>query len=57
MERPEESVRIRRFEGLVSNRGAFPEKPGEAKVQTNLRCRSPGQLEVRGGMRQLQFEA
>lgn len=56
MKRPENTVPIREFDGLVSNRGAFLRKPGETKVQVNLRCRSPGTLEVRNGMRKLNFE-
>lgn len=56
MERTESTVKIRDFTGLVSNRGAFLHKPGDTKVQKNLRCRSPGILEVRNGMRKLNFE-
>lgn len=56
MERPKNTVRIREFGGLVSNRGPFSRKPGDTKTQVNLRCRSPGVLEVRNGMRKLNFE-
>lgn len=54
-ERPERTVRIREFSGLVSNRGAFAGKPGDAKLLKNCHIRAPGQLEVRGGLRKVRF--
>jgi len=55
-EKPLARVEIREWLGLVSNRGPFASKPGAAKVLKNLRVVSPGQLEVRGGIRALRFE-
>ena len=57
MARPAVSIVIRDWTGLVSNRGPFVGKPGDAKVLTNLRCRTPGVLEVRAGIRPVKFEA
>lgn len=57
MARPAVSIVIRDWTGLVSNRGPFVGKPGDAKVLTNLRCRTPGVLEVRAGLRPVKFEA
>jgi hypothetical protein len=54
-ETPQSTLRIREWKGLVSNRGPFFPQPGAAKVQINLRCISPGILEVRGGMRPLKY--
>jgi len=56
-EKPLAKVEIREWDGLVSNRGPFAGKPGAAKVLKNLRIVSPGQLEVRGGIRALKFES
>ncbi|KKL66574.1 hypothetical protein LCGC14_1147500 [marine sediment metagenome] len=56
-EKPQDKVEIRDWLGLVSNRGPFTGKPGAAKVLKNLRVVSPGQLEVRGGMRAVKFES
>ena len=57
MERPQQTITIRDFTGLVSNRGPLVGKPGDARVLKNLRCRTPGVLEVRGGLRPVKFEA
>ena len=57
-EKPLNKVRIRDFTGLVSNRGPFVTKgPGAATVQKNCRSISPGILEVRNGMRKVNFES
>jgi len=56
MQRPSSTVVIRDWTGLVSNRGPFVGKPGDALVLTNLRCRKPGVLEVRSGIRPVKFE-
>jgi len=53
MRRDLAKVTIREWTGMVSNRGPFAGKPGDAKVQENLRCLKPGVLETRGGYRRL----
>lgn len=51
MEQAKSRIVIDDFGGLVSNRGPFVAKPGDAKVLTNLRCIRPGVLETRNGWR------
>ena len=53
-ERPKKVLRIQEW-ALVSNRGAFHGKPGDAKVLTNVRSLAPGRLEVLAGMRPVKF--
>ncbi len=57
MKPPAASIVIRDWTGLVSNRGPFVGKPGDARILTNLRCLVPGVLEVRAGLRPVKFEA
>ena len=56
-EKPESKVVINDWGGLVSNRGPFAGKPGEAKAQVNVRSVKPGVLEVRNGMRPVKWES
>ena len=51
MDRPRSTVVITEFPGLVSNRGRFPQHPGDALVQTNLRSTRDGLLESRLGLK------
>ena len=53
--KPEARVSIRDFNGLVSNRGDLLGQPGDALVQVNLYCESPGKLMTRRGRRALSF--
>jgi len=55
--KPKKRLVIREWTGLVSNRGPFVGKPGDAKIQINCRSIRPGVLEVRNGMRRLNFES
>lgn len=57
MDKPRHTIVIRDFNGWVPNRGPFVGKTGDASVQKNLRCRTPGTLEVRAGIRPVKFEA
>lgn len=49
------TVRIEDFGGLVSHRGRFPEHPGDASAQENVRATSHGDLAVRKGMREVEY--
>ena len=42
-----QGVQINDWRGMVSNRGRFPGKPGEASYQLNLRIVKPGELSTR----------
>jgi len=55
MERPQRTLKIRDWSGLVSNRGPFAGKPGDTSTQVNCRCVKPGILEVRSGMRKVNW--
>jgi len=57
MQRPRNRLKIRDFTGLFSNRGATPPRPGDAKLQVNLRVVKPGCLQTRRGLRPLYFDS
>jgi hypothetical protein len=54
--RPPPSVELKDFPGLVTKADPDDEAPGAARVQTNVTSQTPGQLRVRGGLRQVLFE-
>jgi len=55
-EEPKNVVVIRDWTGLVSNRGPFAGKPGDATVLKNVRPIAPGLLQVRGGTRKVGWQ-
>ena len=50
------AVDIRNFEGMASNADPADIKPGISQVQVNVNGLKTGQLEVRRGLRPLQFD-
>lgn len=48
-------MEVKQWAGLVTNASPYILPPGAAAVQENLNCRTPGQLQVRDGMRLLTF--
>lgn len=57
MENPLSRVIIKNWTGLVSNRGPYQGRPGDAKVQVNVRSMQPGVLETRNGFRLVKFRS
>lgn len=55
MKPPLATVTISDFNGLVSNRGRFPETPSDALTQTNIRCLHKGGLSARKGLESVSF--
>ncbi len=56
-EKPKASVTISDFGGLVTSVDPRDIQPGMAQVQVNICAIRGAQLEVRSGIKQLQFEA
>jgi hypothetical protein len=56
-EKPKSRIVVTEWTGLVSNRGPFVGKPGDAREQVNIRAIAPGVLAVRNGMRPVYFES
>lgn len=50
-----QTVTMRDFPGLLSEIDPLDLSSGGARIQTNLQC-APGSMEVRGGIKNLQFE-
>lgn len=48
-------MRIEKWGGLLSNVSPYAIPPGGAAIQINLQNVAPGQISVRGGMRQMAF--
>lgn len=48
-------MKAKQWAGLVTNASPYILPPGAAVAQDNLHCRTPGQLEVRDGMRKVLF--
>ena len=55
-EQPKGRVEFKVFAGLQSNIDPSDLKPGAAQEQVNVRSRSPGKLEVRGGRKVVTWE-
>lgn len=55
-ERPDSSVEIRQFMGLVTQQDPSDVQPGAAQVQINVGVTRPDQLDVRKGYRVVRFE-
>lgn len=51
-----DSAEHRDFQGQVSNADPHDIPVGAAQVQVNVNCVTPGQLQVRGGLRAVTFE-
>lgn len=51
MDEPQQVV-IREFQGMVSNRNPHNLEPGRMIAQVNCLVRRPGELMVRGGLRE-----
>ena len=55
-DQPQKSVSIRQFPGLVTQADPHDTNPGAASVQINIRSDRPGELNVRRGMRLVEFD-
>ncbi len=53
---PDKQVMLKDFGGLVTRPDPHDLKPGDARIQINLTCISPGELRVRQGLREVVFE-
>ncbi len=51
------SLEMRDILGLVSNRDPHDLKPGQAEEQVNVMVLRPGEMMVRRGLRELQFDS
>jgi hypothetical protein len=54
--KPESEVRVDMFGGMVSNKNPRDLKPGQAAIQINVTAVRHGELQVRRGLRELQFD-
>lgn len=57
MEEVKTSLPIQDFPGLVTNVSPHDVPPGGTVVQINAACIKPGELTVRGGYREVVFDA
>lgn len=55
-EKPKSQVQIADFGGLVTRADPNDVKPGDARIQINVTCITPGELRVRPGLREVIFE-
>jgi hypothetical protein len=53
---PKNRVEMRDFVGLQSNLDRHDIPPGGSTAQVNAQCIRPGELRVRGGLRDVTFE-
>lgn len=54
---PEAELKAGAFAGMVSNKNARALRPGEAQLQVNVTAVRHGELTVRRGLRELQFDS
>jgi hypothetical protein len=54
--RPVDRVAIRDFAGLATDSDPHDLPPGASREQVNVSAHRPGELQVRGGYRELQFQ-
>ena len=54
--KPRNIVSIREWTGLVSNRGPFVHRPGDALAQTNCHSVKPGVLQPRKGLQVVDYD-
>lgn len=54
---PKSTVMISNFQGMVTNVDPADLKPGQSEVQINLNGLKGGELNVRRGLRALQFDS
>lgn len=53
MNTKEGELAVTDFTGMVSNKDPHDLQPGEATVQVNCLCLRPGELAIRGGLRDM----
>jgi len=54
--KPDKTIKIRKFPGLMTNQDRHDQPPGATRIQVNATSIVAGRLDVRKGMRDVNWE-